>query len=320
MEPMVKLTKMAFVASGILAGFSATQAHAKSAVKPLPHCSTAAATATALPTQPSGAMMPAGLVQQVSAATHGMAVITRIHRDPSGLLLLLVNGKPGTPAYGHKGVFWFNPTSRILFIGNAFAPSGKSMTPAAFKTFGISQPGSRNTASLSAYKPGSPGYTAIRFLSSGSGYHTISEGHGPRHITALIDPNCIYCHLWWAGLTKTPHWQSEYTITWIPLGFLKPSSAGKAAAILQGGTAALKRDEAGFDEANEEGGITASTDKQALAEVQQNNTRWKHQMSLLGLEMATPTLIANGTVDVGDVSPADLFQEAVKTTSLSPQK
>ncbi|WP_052408698.1 thioredoxin fold domain-containing protein [Paraburkholderia acidipaludis] len=74
-------------------------------------------------------------------------------------------------------------------------------------------------------------------------------------IYVFMDPNCIYCHLVWKALR--PYEAAGLQVHWIPLAFLKPDSAGKAAALLQApdSAALLKKLELGYNEKDESGGI-----------------------------------------------------------------
>jgi len=74
-------------------------------------------------------------------------------------------------------------------------------------------------------------------------------------IYVFMDPNCIYCHFTWKALQA--YEANGLQVHWIPIGFLKPDSAGKAAALLQasdGGTL-LKQLENGYSVKTESGGI-----------------------------------------------------------------
>lgn len=74
-------------------------------------------------------------------------------------------------------------------------------------------------------------------------------------IYAVMDPNCIYCHILWQALQ--PYEQEGLQVRWIPVGVVKPDSAGKAAAILEAPdpVAALKAAHAGYVEKTESAGI-----------------------------------------------------------------
>jgi thiol:disulfide interchange protein DsbG len=71
----------------------------------------------------------------------------------------------------------------------------------------------------------------------------------------IMDPNCIFCHFLWIALK--PYEAAGLQVRWIPVGFLHEDSAGKAAALLKGGEAALTQMQEGFDEATESAGIAS---------------------------------------------------------------
>jgi thiol:disulfide interchange protein DsbG len=99
-----------------------------------------------------------------------------------------------------------------------------------------------------------------------------SEGKkGAPEIYVFADPNCFFCHKFWKA---TRAWvnNGKIRIHWAMVGFLKKSSAGRAAAILasKDGAKALAKDEQKFDLKHEEGGIAELTPitekyKQALS-------------------------------------------------------
>ncbi|WP_298139499.1 thioredoxin fold domain-containing protein [Acidiferrobacter sp.] len=75
----------------------------------------------------------------------------------------------------------------------------------------------------------------------------ITEGHGRRVVYDIFDPNCPYCHMLYErlqGLIAPYH----LTLHEIPVGYLTPSSAGKAAALLEASDrrAALRAAEAHY--------------------------------------------------------------------------
>src|SRR5580698_4973822 len=77
-------------------------------------------------------------------------------------------------------------------------------------------------------------------------------------IYVFMDPNCIFCHYAWEAFQ--PYEAVGLQVQWIPMGFLKPDSSGKAAALLDArdGAALLRENEVKFSEANESGGIKPS--------------------------------------------------------------
>ncbi|MHB8252992.1 MAG: hypothetical protein ACYDEV_04700 [Acidiferrobacter sp.] len=76
----------------------------------------------------------------------------------------------------------------------------------------------------------------------------ITEGHGPRVIYDIFDPNCPYCHMLYERLQPLigPY---HLTIHEIPVAYLTPSSTGKAAALLeaQDPVAAMRQAQAHYD-------------------------------------------------------------------------
>ncbi len=90
------------------------------------------------------------------------------------------------------------------------------------------------TAPAWAHRPVSAAKQAHRLVlyRALSGATGITEGHGPRVVYDLFDPNCPYCHILYErlrGLIKPYH----LTIHEIPVAYLTPTSIGKAAALLE---------------------------------------------------------------------------------------
>lgn len=109
-------------------------------------------------------------------------------------------------------------------------------------------------------------------------------------IFVFADPNCIFCHEFWK---KTRAWVNagKLRIHWVMVGFLKASSAGKAAAMMaksKGNSDVVNEDEKGFDTGSEEGAI------KPLSPIPQPLKQALHQhgqmMSKLGFS-GTPSLI-----------------------------
>ena len=76
-------------------------------------------------------------------------------------------------------------------------------------------------------------------------------------IYVYADPNCIYCNRLWTELRPYVD-GGKLHVRWVLVDFLKPTSKGRAAAILTAAvrSAALAQDEMRFDRAHEEGGIS----------------------------------------------------------------
>ncbi|MBH04144.1 MAG: thiol:disulfide interchange protein DsbG [Xanthomonadales bacterium] len=99
--------------------------------------------------------------------------------------------------------------------------------------------------------------------------HLITEGAADAPaLYVFLDPNCIFCHKLYqqtAPLVK----QGKLRIHWILVGVLGSSSIGRAATILSADdpVGMLAQDEAGFDVANEQGGVTPKKPDDKIANV-----------------------------------------------------
>ncbi|WP_455380054.1 thiol:disulfide interchange protein DsbG [Acidihalobacter prosperus] len=58
----------------------------------------------------------------------------------------------------------------------------------------------------------------------------IAEGQGKHVVYVIFDPNCPYCH---KVFDDSQSYLKHYQFRWIPVAILTPTSAGKAAAMLQ---------------------------------------------------------------------------------------
>lgn len=58
----------------------------------------------------------------------------------------------------------------------------------------------------------------------------IAEGQGKYVVYVIFDPNCPYCH---KVFVDSQSYLKHYQFRWIPVAILTPTSAGKAAAMLQ---------------------------------------------------------------------------------------
>jgi thiol:disulfide interchange protein DsbG len=74
-------------------------------------------------------------------------------------------------------------------------------------------------------------------------------------IYAFLDPNCVFCHFAWKALQ--PYEKVGLQVRWVPVGFLKPDSGAKAAALLEASdpAAAMAKNETEFVRNTESGGV-----------------------------------------------------------------
>jgi thiol:disulfide interchange protein DsbG len=107
-------------------------------------------------------------------------------------------------------------------------------------------------------------------------------------IYVFMDPNCIFCHYAWEAFQ--PYEAVGLQVQWIPMGFLKPDSLGKAAALVDSkdSAALLRENEVKFVESTESGGIQPANPVSFTA--QSKLTKNIHIFQDMGFD-GTPTII-----------------------------
>lgn len=126
-----------------------------------------------------------------------------------------------------------------LMIGQLISPEGDNLS-ASYKDKYVPKPDLAKTVS--------------KLKKEG---HLVQQGPDDAPVLyAFADPNCIYCHRFYDAVTPLAK-AGKIQVQWAMVGFLKSSSMGRAAAILSADdpAAAMAKNEAGFDEDKEEGGI-----------------------------------------------------------------
>jgi thiol:disulfide interchange protein DsbG len=144
---------------------------------------------------------------------------------------------------GGQSQIIFSKDGKYLFIGNVITANGENITE-------------KYQQRLIQSKIAKAAYQEIAKL------HTITEGKdSAKHkLYIIIDPNCIYCHLMYEEIVKSKVIENgDLQIKWLPAGFLRADSAGKAAAMLtaKNPLQALRKDENAFNIAKEQGGLQA---------------------------------------------------------------
>ncbi len=114
----------------------------------------------------------------------------------------------------------------------------------------------------------------------------------------FFDPNCFYCNLTWKALQ--PYEKAGLQVRWVPVSYQKPSSVGRAAAIMEAPdrAAALRENEVNYDKPHFDGGIKPMDKPQAPLTAQlQANTQLMRKFGV----PATPLLVwkdNNGNVQL----------------------
>ncbi|WP_119329166.1 hypothetical protein [Cysteiniphilum halobium] len=125
-----------------------------------------------------------------------------------------------------------------------------------------------------------------------------------RNMYVIFDPNCIFCHALFEA-TQNQVNAGNLAIRWVPIGIIKRSSPLKAMAILSAKSPidALKQNEAGFNYAKEEGGITPVVHP-TNAQIEQFN----HNMMILkGLINSVPVVVYKNSVGQARLSGGALL-------------
>lgn len=202
--------------------------------------------------------VPAPVQATVDKLTGGQAKILKAFQAPAGLIGIAISvGK------GHDSIIYASPDGKYLVQGVIVSANGDNMT--------------RLAADQYLPKPA----TAAQNFAVLSQTHTYLWGKdsAKKEIWVVFDPNCIFCHKLFEGL-KSHVAAGDVKVHVIQVGFLKPSSLGKAAAIFSAKdpAAALAQDEAKFDTSKEEGSITPDmSNAAAVAKVKANNAWMKAQ-------------------------------------------
>ncbi|MCK9189815.1 thiol:disulfide interchange protein DsbG [Acidithiobacillus sp.] len=134
----------------------------------------------------------------------------------------------------------------------------------------------------------------------------IQEGRQGPLIYVFMDPNCPYCHVLYDRLQPFIR-KGRVVVRFIPVGMLTPSSAGKAAAILESADPqkALAQNEKGFH--GDRGAIAPVTPTPAIEKMLRHNLYYFSVTDATGVP-ATLYKKRNGQVSVitGVPSPDNL--------------
>ncbi|MFM0304591.1 thiol:disulfide interchange protein DsbG [Paraburkholderia sediminicola] len=139
---------------------------------------------------------------------------------------------------GHTGVVYTTPDRQHLIVGSLVDATGRDMTPVYAAT----------------YAP-RPDLASLYKQLDGTRYVAQGTAASKKVIYVFFDPNCVFCHFAWIALQ--PYVKAGLQVRWVPVGFLKPTSATRAAAILEAKAPvqALQFNEERFVPATEDGGL-----------------------------------------------------------------
>lgn len=155
-----------------------------------------------------------------------------------------------------------------------------------------------------AHQPGQPairksGYTVLPnsmvlpALKAAHGFLWSSQkaSRSSAKLVMFFDPNCIFCHQEFRTL-KPMVTAGQVRVWLVPVGFLKPSSMGRAEAILESRSPikAFVRNESGFNVNTESGAIPPAETNSASGQMVKANTKILARIDG-GRYLETPTLL-----------------------------
>lgn len=227
---------------------------------------------------------------------NGQAKILHAFTTPAGLYGFAVQvGSVAT----HDVLIYVTPNGRTFIMGGMFTEKGRNLSAEYARKY---LPAAELAPKTKANNPQS--YAASLAKTT---WFSVGNPDAPKHLWFLFDPNCIFCHLTWEKLLPEIQ-DGKLLIRAVPVAFLKPSSAGKAAAILlaKDPAQAMAENEKSFNDTTEEGGmaVPAHIPENIAAEVSAN-TAWMQKNGVGG----TPFLLwkgPHGRVHVQDGMPADI--------------
>lgn len=299
--PLSKLAAMlvALAATAMLSACHAPAATQANGAAPSPASATASPGLNPAVNAPVSVADREAVRRLVRKVSNGRAQVISIWNQGSGLLGILYKGVDGS-----KQVGWATQNAKILLPGLALSIGGKNLNQ-------------EELAARAGYL--SPTVAWKRLLAPGTESFTI--GHAGPRILAVVDPNCIFCHLFYKKVMPLVR-AGRLRVTFVMAAILKPSSLGKAATILaaRDPAAALAFDELHFDKAKEEGGIRIlPAALKAKADLVRANSRLLAEMG----PAATPTILAchKGAADPeilrGMPGDIDVFTSSLATAAAS---
>jgi thiol:disulfide interchange protein DsbG len=255
--------------------------------------------------------------KMVSKMTHGAAHVTKTFPGPDGLTGIVIKGSQGPL------IAWVTDQKSAIIVGNVVDQGNHNVTtlathmyleksglsglavgsgPAAAGTPSSVHPSSQHTEYVSNSQApdassGKSGEAMLRsFVNDPHQAVTIQDPNtnGPHPLYVFFDPNCIFCHKLFDLVRGNVAMfnKAGVRVVYVPVAILKQSSANKAAEIVAGGWPVLLKDETGFNENTEEGGLSGNgVSSQALAAAHLDTEVMSRLASGNHLAVETPMLV-----------------------------
>lgn len=206
----------------------------------------------------------------INQSTHNsINILSSFKSDIPGLTGFVITSKQ---VQGKPLVAYVNDSATYMVVGAVLNAQGVNITYQDTIKYITS------AANQAAYKGLQNTYT---FLDG--------DKNAPHKMTIIADPNCIFCHKLYQA-TRSYVKSGTLAINWMLVGFLKDTSQGKAAAIMNSKdpAQALAEDENNFDIQNESGAIQPLLTIPADIQAQLNaNAKYFNEQQFSG----TPVLI-----------------------------
>ena len=178
--------------------------------------------------------------QLIERVLHHHVKILHAFPAPDNLIGYIVQAGKGKPT-----ILYADKQGHYILFGALFDHNGKNLTALTQQHYQQHAPTSH------------PG-TAPSVITDAAKTSWFEQGnpHAAHQLYVVAEPNCSACHFFYN--TLQPYiGKGLVTIRWIMVGFLKPSSPGKAMAIMmaKNPAKALWENETHFDATSETGGI-----------------------------------------------------------------
>jgi thiol:disulfide interchange protein DsbG len=191
--------------------------------------------------------------QLITKVTQGNAKIIKSFPAIANLEGFVVGPTKGQ---GQKTIIYADKDGKYMVAGALIGPNGQNITQTDFAKY--------VTAKMMP-----------KIFANVQKTSWIQQGNAkaPHKAYILVEPNCIACHMLYKGL-KAQIKSGQLAVRWVFLAFLKPSSLGQAAAIIQSNdpAKAFAMDEKNFNDKTETGGIapTKNIDAATKQKIQAN--------------------------------------------------
>lgn len=178
--------------------------------------------------------------QLIERVLHHHVKILHTFPAPDNLVGYIVQAGKGKPA-----IIYADKQGHYILVGALFDHNGKNLTALTQQHYQQHAPTSHVTTPSSVINDAAK-----------TSWFEQGNPHATHQLYVVAEPNCSACHFFYN--TMKPYiGNGRVTIRWIMVGFLKPSSLGKAMAIMtaKNPAKALWQNEVHFDPASETGGI-----------------------------------------------------------------